>query len=110
MLLPDYFQVIHDKDRNEWRVHISDAAAAPRLCPARRFHEGRGPVGLRSAVRCYRAVATTVGAAFKVVHHLPGGHVITEVFDEAEFVPAAPFVAGNVLADPEDPGEPSLSN
>jgi len=79
---PDYFQVIHDKDSNEWRIHVSDAAKPPQLTPARRFHEGRGHNGLRTAVRCYQAVATTIGAGFKVIHHLPNGNLITEVFDD----------------------------
>jgi hypothetical protein len=94
MLIADYFQVIHDKARNEWRVHVSDSVTPPQLAPARRFHEGRGSVGLRSAVRCYRAVATTVGAGFKVVHHLPDGHLITEVFDDAEFDRSTAVLAG----------------
>jgi hypothetical protein len=80
----DYFQVIHDKERNEWRIHVSEAAKPPQLTPARRFHEGRGSNGLRTAVRCYQAVATTIGAGFKVVHHLPHGNLITEVFDDRQ--------------------------
>ncbi len=82
MQTADYFQVIHDKDRNEWRIHVSDAAKPPQLTSARRFHEGRGSNGLKTAVRCYQAVATTIGAGFKVVHHLPNGNLITEVFDD----------------------------
>ncbi|MBU6300776.1 MAG: hypothetical protein KGS60_04420 [Verrucomicrobia bacterium] len=80
----DYFQVIHDKNRNEWRIHVSDAACPPELTQTRRFHEGHGFNGLRTAVRCYQAVATSIGAGFKVVHHLPNGNLITEVFDDRQ--------------------------
>ena len=96
---PDYFQVIHDKARNEWRIHVSDAAQPPQLSPARRFHEGRGHTGLRTAVRCYQAVATTVGAGFKVIHHLPNGNLITEVFDDNQLPPLTPSYGGTNRAE-----------
>jgi len=89
----DYFQVIHDKDRNEWRIHVSDAACPPQLTQTRRFHEGRGFNGLRTAVRCYQAVATSIGAGFKVVHHLPNGNLITEVFDDGQLDLTVPQAA-----------------
>jgi hypothetical protein len=98
---PDYFQVIHDKDQNEWRIHVSDAAKPPQLSPARRFHEGRGHNGLRTAVRCYQAVATTVGANFKVVHHLPNGNLITEVFSDDELSVRPPSTLAKARANDE---------